>query len=282
MKMNSKPHLYRDKELNDLKTYLKKIDITTEKISEIKEFDIKVLSSQISEKYEKTISPGQVEAVLHRVMGITLTAKQRTQLYDLRRKIKRYDKFLTSFKEWGIKYDHQLKILMLGLSEEQSDYLLTFLNKPELTPGKEIIGVNLLTKLTENYDKTLTRLQIWDVSREKRFAFLRPQFFRGAAAAFLVFNKENPESFEEIKQYVKELKEVTGIKFKIKRKINKEIKMPIAVIATGIKPVVPYEEILTLTKDLGAGYFELESLEDERFQEWLDGTAMTVLVRLHD
>jgi hypothetical protein len=278
-----------DKQITDLNEFLKKIGIPTLNIS--KEFNIEEVSSQISKIYEKTLSPGQAEAVLCRVMGILLTPKQRTQLYDLRKKIpkyekliQRYEKFLKNFREWGRKYDHELKIILLGLTEEQSDYLSQILNKPFIAPERDVIGVNFLTKLIENYDKTLTRLQIWDVTTQNRFAFIRPQFYRGTTAAILVFNKESRKSFDAVRKYVNELKESTNLKFrlKIRRKFQKEISMPIALIATGKNTVIPYEEILSLTNEIGGGYSELETIEDERFQQIFDGIAMTVLVRLLD
>ena len=282
VKMNSKMYHLSDKQKIDLKRFFKTIDFSIQDIS--KEFNIEEISSKISEKYEKTISPGQSEAVLRRVMGIPLSSKHRSQLYDLRKKIFRYEKFLTSFREWGRKYDHQLKIIILGLTEEQSDYLQQVLNKPLIVPDRDVIGVNFMTKIIENYDKFLTQLQIWDVTNQKRFAFLRPQFYRGATAAILVFDKESRSSFDMVKKYSNELKESTGLKFKlkIKRKFHKEISMPIALIATGKNTVIPYEEILSLTNDIGAGYYETENIEDERFQEMLVGMAMTVLVRLQD
>ncbi|NHJ21695.1 MAG: hypothetical protein EAX91_12175 [Candidatus Lokiarchaeota archaeon] len=282
MKMSSKSHPFKDKEINDLKTYLQKIEVPVENIS--KDIDIEELSSQISKKYEKTISPGQVEAILHRVMGITLTAKQRTQLYDLRKKIQRYEKFLANFREWGKKYDNQLKMIILGLTEEQSDYLSQVLTKPFIAPDRNIIGVNFMTKSIESFGKFLPQLQIWDITNQERFAFIRPQFYRGAAAAFLVFNKESRSSFNTVKNYSNEVREETGLKFKlkIKHKTQKEISLPIGLIATGRNNVIPYEEILSLTKDIGASYYELETIEDERFQEILIGTAMAVLVRLQN
>ncbi|MHA1486503.1 MAG: hypothetical protein ACTSSC_04970 [Promethearchaeota archaeon] len=67
-----------DKEMNDLKKFLKKIEFPTENLS--KEFNIKEVSIQISEKYEKTISPGQAEAVMRRIIGDTpLSTKERSQ-----------------------------------------------------------------------------------------------------------------------------------------------------------------------------------------------------------
>lgn len=287
--MSSKIIEISDKQINELNVFFKKIGISTIKIS--KKFNIEEVSKQISGIYEKTISPGQSEAVLRRVLGIPLSPKQRTQLYDLRKKIQRYEKlipryekFLLNFKEWGNKYDYQLKVIILGLTKEQSDYLPQILNKPNIAPERDIIGVNLLTKLIENYDKSLTRLQIWDITSQKRFAFLRPQFYRGATAALLVFNKENRESFDMIKKYCNELKESTGLKFKLKyrHKFLKEISMPIGLIAMGRNSIIPYEEILSLTKDMGAGYSEIENVEDELFEVMFKGIAMTVLVRLQD
>ena len=178
--------------------------------------------------------------------------------------------------------DYQFKIIVLGLTEDQSEYLSQIFDKPFMATERAIIGVNFLTKLTETFSKTLTRLQIWDVTSQNRFAFLRPQYYRGAAAAILVFNKESRESFDLIKKYYNELKESTNFKFrlKIKRKFQKEISMPIALIATGKNTEIPYEEILSLIKEKGAGYYELENIEDERFQQLFGGIAMTILVRL--
>ena len=212
--MNSKKIILSEKQKNDLRAFLKKIEFPTEKLS--KEFNIKEVSFQISELYEKTISPGQVEAVIRRIIGETpLSTKERSQLYDLRKKIYRYEKFLTSFREWGRKYDHQLKIIILGLTEEQSDYLPSILNKHGTGPERDIIGVSFYTKLMVNYDKSLTSLGIWDISKKERFAFLRPQFYKGVAGVLLVFNIEDINSFEIIKKYFIELKESTDLKFNI-------------------------------------------------------------------
>jgi len=278
--MTSKKIKLTDKQLNELNVFFKKIGIPTANIS--KEFDIEEVSSQISDIYEKTISPGQSEAVLRRVMGIPLSPKQRTQLYDLRKKIQRYEKFLTNFGEWGIKYDIQLKIIILGLTEEQSIYLPKVLNKPEIAPERDVIGVNLLTKLTENYDKTLIRLQIWDVSSQDRFAFLRPQFYKGVAGVLLVFNTEDRDSFEKIKKYFIELRESTDLKFKVRRKIKKEITLPIALIGIGNKLLIPYDEVLSLANEIGAGYAQIETIEDDRFQDLIRALATIVLFKLKE
>ena len=60
----------------------------------IQEIDLKWLISQISmdvfNLFEKSISRGQVKAILKRVLGIKLSSTDRSQLYELRKKIRRY------------------------------------------------------------------------------------------------------------------------------------------------------------------------------------------------
>ena len=169
----------------------------------IQKVDIEKLLIPISEtisKIYKPISKGQAKALIKRILGEKLTNTERTQLSELRKKIRRYDKFLTYFGEWGKKHDNQLKMIILGLTEEQSDYLSQVLTSPFIVPDRDVIGVNFMTKSIESYGKFLPKLQIWDITNQERFAFLRPQFYRGAAAAFLMFNKESRSSFEMVKK----------------------------------------------------------------------------------
>ncbi len=269
------------KQISDIKLFLKKIEFSTENLS--KEFNIEEVSDQISDKYEKTISPGQAEAVMRRIIGKTpLSTKERSQLYDLRQKIYRYDKFLTSFREWGRKYDHQLKIIILGLTEEQSDYLPSILNKHGIGPERDIIGVSFYTKLTESYYNFLTQLQIWDVTNQKRFAFLRPQLYKGVAGVLFVFNTEDRDSFEMIKKYFFELRESTDLKFKARGKFKKEICLPISLIGIGNKLLIPYDEVLSLTNEMGAAYGQIGTIEDDRFQDILRALATIIVFKLKE
>ena len=269
------------KQINDIKLFLKKIEFSTENLS--KEFNIEEVSEQISDKYEKTISPGQAEAVMRRIIGETpLSTKERSQLYDLRQKIYRYEKFLTSFREWGRKYDHQLKIIILGLTEEQSDYLPSILTNHGIGPERDIIGVSFYTKLTESYYNFLTQLQIWDVTNQKRFAFLRPQLYKGVAGVLFVFNTEDRDSFEMIKKYFFELRESTDLKFKARGKIKKEIALPISLIGIGNKLLIPYDEVLSLTNEMGAAYGQIETIEDDRFQDILRALATIIVFKLKE
>ncbi|NHJ25081.1 MAG: hypothetical protein EAX89_10925, partial [Candidatus Lokiarchaeota archaeon] len=69
--MNSNFETFSEKQVTSLSNFLRRIEYSSEKIS--KTLNIEKLAMSISEKYEKTISQGQVKAVLRRILGLTLT-----------------------------------------------------------------------------------------------------------------------------------------------------------------------------------------------------------------
>ncbi len=278
--MNSNIEILNEKQVNELSNFLRKIECSSEKVSN--SLDIEKLTKIISEKYEKAISQGQVKAIIHRILGLTLTSTERSQLYELRQKIQKYERFLTYFREWGYKYDYELKIIILGVIDEQSEMLSKILNKPRNSPDRNIIGVDFYTKLIDNFDKTLTNLQIWDVSNYTRFESIRKQYYKGAAAAILVFDKSNQESFDLTKRYYIELKEVTGLKFSRRSRKVKEISMPLALIGVGQTKNIPIEEIYSTAKDFGAQYFDFEDIYDENLQETFTYLAYQVILRFQE
>ena len=88
-----------EKQSSDLIQFLTKLEYPTTTIS--KKIDIEKLSSEISENCEKTISQGQVKAIIRRILGFPLTSTERSQLYELRQKIQRYERFLNWWVSWG-------------------------------------------------------------------------------------------------------------------------------------------------------------------------------------
>ncbi len=267
-----------DKEINDLKTFFKKIDFPTEKIS--KEFNIKEVSSQISEKYEKTISPGQVEAVMRRVMGITpLSTKQRSQLYDLRKKIQRYEKFLTHFGEWAKKPGNLFKVIIHGLNDDQTRDLHSMFILPKMSGERITIGVEFYTKTIESYHKSLTKLQFWNVSGNERFESLREHYYKGAHAMIIVYEKGNQESLNSAKKYYSEFKKVTNLKCVLLKSRNKFIETSILLVGLGSKPIIPLKGGPYLAKDFGATYFDKNEIKRGEFEDIFNFVSIELLVR---
>jgi GTPase SAR1 family protein len=247
---------------------------------------ISLLSSHIYEQYDKTISQGQVQAILKRVLGISLTSTERSQLHELRKKVQRYEKFVNNFGEWGKKFDFPLKIIMFGLNREQSEDSFYMFNKAQLDT-KNIIGVDFYTYTMEVFDKSVVQLQIWSLLDDARFEFLRKQYVKGAAGAVFVFNTTNRESFEKMKRFALIVKEQSNLKVKLRKLKNRQFKMPIAIIGLN-KPdkpdvdAIPMEEIYSFTNEIRAGYNEVSSKGDIPFPDILKVLTYGIVTKLKD
>lgn len=225
------------------------------------------ISSDIYEKCEKTISLGQIIALMHKVLGITLSSTERSQLHELRKKIRRYGKFLTYFGEWGRKFDSIFKILIFGLNEKDSMNLEYYADKAEVQAGKNNIGVEFYTRDIEVFKKSLIKLQIWEISNEKQFGSIRPRYYRGAAAAIVFFYADNIESFHSIKHFIRELKEKTHLKFRPKKQKENNIDMPIVVIGIGNPSKALYDQASSMAREINGRYLEMNCINYESMDD---------------
>ncbi|MGB5910566.1 MAG: hypothetical protein WBH31_05160, partial [Promethearchaeia archaeon] len=192
---------------NELPTINKKLRKGIQYLS--KKFNLDWVISKIAYdlylKFEKTISQGQAEAVIRRVIGLRLSSTARSQLYELRKKIQRYKRFLTFFEEWGVKFDFTLKIILFGLDVPLKHELITpvFRTQPY---SPRIIGVEFLLTERNVLENTLVKLHIWNMSGDDKFNSIRPNYYKGSCGAIFVYDNNNPESFEKINLYFSELK----------------------------------------------------------------------------
>ncbi|KAH3766272.1 rab family protein [Pelomyxa schiedti] len=76
----------------------------------------------------------------------------------------------------------------------------TFLDRPEPT-----IGAAFLLHKIRVSDQSF-RLEIWDTAGQERYRALAPMYYRGSAAALIVFDITKKESFEAMKRWVDELR----------------------------------------------------------------------------
>lgn len=66
------------------------------------------------------------------------------------------------------------------------------------------IGAAFLTQ-TVALDDSTVKFEIWDTAGQERYRSLAPMYYRGAAAAIVVYDITNPDSFIGAKSWVKEL-----------------------------------------------------------------------------
>ncbi|MHA1669325.1 MAG: hypothetical protein ACTSV5_01975 [Promethearchaeota archaeon] len=246
---------------------------------------ISLLSSHVHEQYEKTISQGQVQAILKRILGIALTSTERSQLHELRKKVQRYEKFINNFGVWGKKYDFPLKIIMFGLNKNHPADMFYLLNKRQVV-DHNTIGVDFYTYDIEAYDKSIVQVQLWHMSNDERFAFLRKQYMRGVTGVVLFFDKSNRESYEDVEKFILELKEQTNFKVSSRKLKKQQIKMPIALVGID-KPtlesdLIPMDEIHSLTKEIGAKYSEISSKNDYNLSEILRELSYEFITRFKE
>ncbi|MEJ2295186.1 MAG: hypothetical protein P8Y23_10505 [Candidatus Lokiarchaeota archaeon] len=225
------------------------------------------LSLDIYELFEKTISVGQVIAIMHKVLGIKLSSTERSQLHELRKKIRRYDKFLKYFGDWGKAFDYLFKVLLFGLNDQDSDNLEYFIDKAKISAGKQNIGVEFYTKDIEIFKKSIVRLQVWEIATNTNFKTIRTQYYRGATAAIMFFYTNDKESFELIKTYIAELKAKTNLKYAPRKQKDMLMDMPLALVGLGSSRKDIHEAANSISKEINARYFNFNEINYENIEE---------------
>jgi len=66
------------------------------------------------------------------------------------------------------------------------------------------IGASFMTKRMF-LDDWKVKLQIWDTAGQERFRSMTPMYYRGAQAAVLVYSIDSNETFDNVKDWVREL-----------------------------------------------------------------------------
>uniref|UniRef100_A0A1A8EEP7 Ras-related protein SEC4 n=4 Tax=Nothobranchius TaxID=28779 RepID=A0A1A8EEP7_NOTKA len=132
---------------------------------------------------------------------------------------------------------------------------------------KSTVGVDFKIKTVELREKKI-RLQIWDTAGQERFRTITTAYYRGAMGIMLVYDITNEKSFENIKNWIRNIEEhassdvekmVLGNKCDIndKRQVSKErgeklgLEYGIKFMETSAKSNINVENaFLTLARDI--------------------------------
>eukprot|EP01129_Flabellula_baltica_P005061 TRINITY_DN1803_c0_g1_i2.p1 TRINITY_DN1803_c0_g1~~TRINITY_DN1803_c0_g1_i2.p1 ORF type:complete len:136 (+),score=24.18 TRINITY_DN1803_c0_g1_i2:98-505(+) len=99
------------------------------------------------------------------------------------------------------------KIVLLGdTSVGKSTIAYTYTQNDFVHSTTPTIGAEFLMKNLKLRDKML-KLQIWDTAGQEQFRALTPMYYRRAKAALLVFDITAVESFNRVKEWVRELQQ---------------------------------------------------------------------------
>mmetsp|Transcript_5387 Transcript_5387/g.7599 ORF Transcript_5387/g.7599 Transcript_5387/m.7599 type:complete len:197 (+) Transcript_5387:105-695(+) len=105
----------------------------------------------------------------------------------------------------GISKIFHYKLVLLGDTAVGKSCLVVRFVRDEFFEFQEpTIGAAFLTQSVV-LDNSAIKFEIWDTAGQERYRSLAPMYYRGAAAAIVVYDITNKESFNGAKSWVKEL-----------------------------------------------------------------------------
>jgi|UniRef100_A0A7S3PVA0 Ras-related protein Rab-18 len=103
-------------------------------------------------------------------------------------------------------YDHLFKLLMIGdAGVGKSSMLLRFTDDSFDEHIQSTIGVDFKVKHLDVASKRI-KLTIWDTAGQERFRTLTSSYYRGAQGVVMVYDVTRRDSFENLEQWLKEVK----------------------------------------------------------------------------
>ena len=100
---------------------------------------------------------------------------------------------------------YHFKLVLLGDTAVGKSCLVVRFVRDEFFAFQEpTIGAAFLSK-NVTIDNSTVQFEIWDTAGQERYRSLAPMYYRGAAAAIVVYDITNQESFAGAKTWVKEL-----------------------------------------------------------------------------
>ena len=102
-------------------------------------------------------------------------------------------------------YDHLFKILLIGDSGVGKSNMLTrFADDTFSRSHISTIGVDFKIR-TLNIDGKIIKLQIWDTAGQERFRTITSSYYRGAHGIIVVYDVTDQKSFNNVRQWLKEI-----------------------------------------------------------------------------
>jgi len=95
-------------------------------------------------------------------------------------------------------------VLLGDVGAGKSSLVLRFVKDQFVEFQESTIGAAFFSQTLAVNDATV-KFEIWDTAGQERYHSLAPMYYRGAAAAIIVFDVTNQASFERAKKWVQEL-----------------------------------------------------------------------------
>lgn len=94
------------------------------------------------------------------------------------------------------------KVLVVGeASTGKTSFIKRYVHHFFSKAYRATIGVDFALKTLQYDENTLVRLQLWDIAGQERFGSMTRVYYNGASGAFLVFDANQPKTFEAVKKW---------------------------------------------------------------------------------
>ena len=105
----------------------------------------------------------------------------------------------------GPAYDYLIKLIIIGDSGVgKTCFLLRFADDNFTTSHISTIGIDFKIR-TINVDGKNIKLQIWDTAGQERFRTITQTYYKGAMGVVLAYDCTNEQSFNNIKNWMKQI-----------------------------------------------------------------------------
>eukprot|EP00598_Pedospumella_elongata_P000623 CAMPEP_0184981294 /NCGR_PEP_ID=MMETSP1098-20130426/11079_1 /TAXON_ID=89044 /ORGANISM="Spumella elongata, Strain CCAP 955/1" /LENGTH=204 /DNA_ID=CAMNT_0027504845 /DNA_START=80 /DNA_END=694 /DNA_ORIENTATION=+ len=153
----------------------------------------------------------------------------------------------------------EVKVVLLGDSGVgKSSLVLRFVTNNFKPYSESTIGASFMSKMITVSNKQI-KFQIWDTAGQEKYHSLAPMYYRGAAAAIVVYDITRASSFKTLKHWVEELK----------TKGPKDIAIAIAGNKADLHASreVDQEMAMSYAEEIGALYLETSAKDDTNVQD---------------
>lgn len=157
-------------------------------------------------------------------------------------------------------YDYIFKVLLLGDSSVgKTCFLLRYSDDTFVENHISTIGLDYRLKMINLSDKKIIKMQIWDTAGQDRFRAITKNYYKGAHGIILMFDVTSTVSFNNIKNWLLQIKENTSDKIQIVLVGNK--------IDAENRRVVSKSEAEKVAREYNLSYFETSAKENTNVQE---------------
>jgi len=106
----------------------------------------------------------------------------------------------------GHTQEYLFKILVIGeLATGKTSFIKRYVHQFFSDHYRATIGVDFALKVVNWDEKTLVRLQLWDIAGQERFGNMTRVYYKEAVGAFIVFDVSRPSSFEAVSKWKNDL-----------------------------------------------------------------------------